>query len=54
VNSVANGVQPTVPVLAPMAVIDPVAIANIESLLAAIASDRELYERRKHLWEGTA
>jgi len=41
--------QPTVPVLAPMPVIDPVAVADIEALLAAIPPDRVLHEPRKHL-----
>ena len=32
------------PVLAPIPVIDPVAVADVEALLAAIPPDRELYE----------
>jgi hypothetical protein len=51
-NSVANAVQPTVPVFAPMPVIDPVAITDVEALLAAIPPDRELDEPRKFLGEG--
>jgi hypothetical protein len=35
-----------------MRVIDPVAVANIEALLAAIPPDCVLHEPRKHLWEG--
>ena len=40
------------PVLAPMPVIEPVAVANVEALLAAIAPDRELDEPRENGREG--
>ena len=40
------------PVLAPMPVIDPVAVANVEALLAAIPPDRELHEPGEDLREG--
>ena len=36
------------PVLAPMPVIEPVAVANVEALLAAIPPDRELDEPREN------
>ena len=39
------------PILAPMPVIDPVAVADVEALLAAITPDRVLHEPRKYLWE---
>ena len=39
------------PVLAPMPVIDPVAVADVEALLAAIPPDRELHEPGKDLRE---
>ncbi len=39
------------PVLAPMAVIEPVAVADVEALLAAIAPDRELDEPGEDLRE---
>ena len=39
-------------VLAPLPVIEPVAVANVEALLAAIATDRELHEPRENGWEG--
>ena len=45
-------VQPTVLVLAPMPVIEPVAVANVEALLAAIPPDRELHEPGKYLRKG--
>jgi len=35
-----------------MPVINSVAIANAEALLAAIAPDCELHEPRKYLWKG--
>ena len=41
-------------VLAPLPVIEPVAVANVEALLAAIAPDRELDEPRENLRETTA
>jgi hypothetical protein len=41
------------PVLAPMPVIEPVAIAGVEPLLAAIAPDRELHEPGEDLRETT-
>ncbi len=44
---VANAVEPTVPVLAPLLVIDAVTIANVEALLAAIPPNRELHEARQ-------
>src|ERR1700722_9142036 len=50
-NSAAIAVQPTVPVLAPFSVVEPIAIADIEGVLAAIAPDRELHEPRKSLRE---
>jgi class 3 adenylate cyclase len=40
------------PILAPIPIIDPVAVANIEALLAAIPPDCVLHEPRKHLSEG--
>ena len=40
------------PVLAPMPVIEPVAVANVEALLAAIPPDRELDEPRENGREG--
>jgi len=40
------------PVLAPMPVIEPVAVADVEALLAAIAPDRELDESGKDSREG--
>src|SRR4029077_3198495 len=36
------------PVLAPIPVIDPVAVADVEALLAAIPPDREMYEPGKN------
>jgi hypothetical protein len=48
-NSVANAVQPTVLVLATIPIIDPVAVADVEPLLAAIPPDRELHEPGKYL-----
>ena len=39
------------PVLAPMPVIEPVAVADVEALLAAIAPDRELDEPGEDLRE---
>src|SRR3984893_16419163 len=39
-------------VLAPLPVIEPVAVANVEALLAAIAPDRELHEPRENGREG--
>ncbi len=39
------------PVLAPLPVIEPVAIADIEPCLAAVPPDRVLHEPRKDLWE---
>jgi hypothetical protein len=39
-------------VLAPLPVIEPVAVANVEALLAAIAPDRELDEPRENGREG--
>ena len=41
------------PVLAPIPVIEPVAVADVEALLAAIPPDRELYEPGEDLREGT-
>jgi hypothetical protein len=41
------------PVLAPMLIIDPVAVADVEALLAAIPPDRELDEPGKDLREGS-
>ena len=41
------------PVLAPVPVIEPVAVADVEALLAAIPPDRELYEPGEDLREGT-
>jgi hypothetical protein len=41
------------PVLAPMPVIDPVAVADVEALLAAIPPDREFHEPGEDLREGT-
>ena len=41
------------PVLAPMPVIDPVAVADVEALLAAIPPDRELDEPGENLRETT-
>jgi hypothetical protein len=35
-----------------MLVIDPVAVADVEALLAAIPPDRVLHEPRKYLWVG--
>ena len=35
-----------------MPIIDLIAVANIEALLAAIPPDCVLHEPRKHLWEG--
>jgi hypothetical protein len=43
-NSVADAVQPTVLVLAPVPVIEAVAVANVEALLAAIPPNGELHE----------
>ena len=40
------------PVLAAMPVIDPVAVADVEALLAAIPPDRELHEPREEGREG--
>jgi len=40
------------PVLARLPVIDPVAVADVEALLAAIPPDRELYEPGEYLREG--
>jgi hypothetical protein len=40
------------PVLAPIPVIDPVAVADVEALLAAIPPDRELHELGKYLRKG--
>jgi hypothetical protein len=51
-NSVADAVQPTVLVLAPVPVIEAVAVANVEALLAAIPPNGELYEPGKYLREG--
>jgi hypothetical protein len=39
------------PVLAPIPVIDPVAVADVEALLAAIPPDRELHEPGENLRE---
>ena len=41
------------PVLAPIPVIQPIAVADVEALLAAIQPDRELYEPGEDLREGT-
>ena len=41
------------PVLAPMPVVEPVAVANVEALLAAIPPDRELDEPGEDLREAT-
>ena len=41
------------PVLAPIPVIEPIAVADVEALLAAIPPDRELYEPGEDLREGT-
>jgi hypothetical protein len=35
-----------------MPVIDSIAVADVEALLAAVAPDRELHESRKYLWKG--
>ena len=40
------------PVLAPMPVVEPVTVANVEALLAAVAPDRELDEPGKYLRKG--
>jgi hypothetical protein len=40
------------PVLAPIPVIEPVAVADVEALLAAIPPDRELHEPGKYLRKG--
>src|ERR1700683_3790259 len=40
------------PVLAPMPVVEPVAVADVKALLAAIPPDRELHETREYLREG--
>jgi hypothetical protein len=48
-NAVAPAVQPTVPILAPVPVIKPIAVADIEARLAAIAPDAELHEPGKDL-----
>ena len=37
--------------MAPIPVIDPVTVADVEALLAAIPPDRELYEPVKYRWE---
>ena len=37
------------PVLAPMPVVEPVAVADVKALLAAIPPDRELHEPGKDL-----
>ena len=42
----------TVPILAALPVIDSVAVADVEPLLAAITPDRELHEPGKDLWKG--
>ena len=38
--------------MAPMPVVEPVAVADVEALLAAIAPDGELHEPRENGWEG--
>ena len=38
--------------MAPIPVIEPIAIADVEALLAAIPPDRELYEPGKYLRKG--
>ena len=42
------------PVLVPMPVVEPIAVADVEALLAAIAPDRELHEPGEDLRETTA
>jgi hypothetical protein len=37
------------PILAAMPVVDPIAVADIKALLAAIAPDRELHKPRKYV-----
>ena len=39
------------PIFAPMAVVEPVAVADVEALLAAIPPNRELHEPGKYLRE---
>ncbi len=46
-NSVAESVQLTVPVLAAVPIIEPIAVADVEARLAAIPPHRELNEPRK-------
>jgi hypothetical protein len=41
------------PVLAPIPVIEPIAVADVEAWLAAIPPDRELHEPGEDLREGT-
>ena len=41
------------PVLAPIPVIEPIAVADVEALLAAIPPDRELHEPGEDRREGT-
>src|SRR3984893_17814840 len=50
-SSIANIMNLTVDILARLAVIDAIAIANIETAPGAIPPDRVLDEPRKHRWE---
>src|SRR3984893_777558 len=50
-NSITNIVNLTVGIIARLAVIDAIAIANIETAPGAIPPDRVLDEPRKHRWE---
>ena len=51
-NSIANIMNLTVDILARLAVIDAIAIADIEPALGAIPPDRVLDEPRKDRWKG--